>query len=126
MAVFGVDCSCVAAPSDFRERGNVCLNGSAVWRAGAFHGVHDGDLVFIKAYTRQTGLDIKAVGIVRGELSRTGDCIPVEWVWAGERHLEDPDDRDPSRTMVLYEEYNLTVQRDILDLLPSGERQPLA
>ncbi len=123
MAVFGVESLHMVARGGFTGHGTVCLDDPSFWRAGTFHGVHNGDLIFIKAYTPQTGLDVKAVGMVMSDfLSSDGCCIPVDWLWAGERHVSDVDDRDALRAKALYEEYNLAVQREILDLLSPEQR----
>ena len=81
------------------------------------------DVVFIKAFTPQTGLTVKAIGVVtscgitKGNLGR---CVPVQWIWKGEKLIENIDDKCPFRNDIIYEEYNPWVQREIMDLLPGG------
>jgi hypothetical protein len=125
MAVFGMESSCIGAPDGSRHCGTVCLDRAAT-EENTFHGIRNGDFIFIKAYTPQTGLDLKAVGVVRPGLPLAeGHCIPVEWVWAGDKHVSDLDDCCPLRSRTLYEEYNLAVQREVLDLLPTSLRPAL-
>ncbi len=122
MAVFGMDASCIGAPDIARHCGTVCLDPSTP-EEGAFRGIRNGDLIFIKDYTPEAGLDVKALGVVVHDLPvADGHCLRVDWVWTGDRHLGDPDDCSPFRRQVLYEEYNLAVQREVLDLLPGSLR----
>ncbi len=132
MAVFGMEVSCMGAPDEAHHSGSVCLGrGEPGTQAvpATFHTIHNGDLVFIKSYTPQTGLDMKAVGVVLSNVPTDAAgamCIPVRWIWQGDRHLSDPEDHWPLRGDPLYEEHDLLVQRQILDLLPVGLalRQP--
>ncbi len=122
MAVFGMDASCIGAPDMARHCGTVCLD-SPTPQENAFHGIRNGDLIFIKDLAPDGGLDVKAVGlVVHGLPPADGQCILVDWVWTGDKHLGDLDDCSPFRTQVLYEEYNLPVQREVLDLLPPSLR----
>lgn len=132
MAVFGMESSCIGAPDALWQCGTVCMDHASQDDSPPclfiFHGIRSGDLVFIKSYSPQAGLDLKAVGVVRSgsRLERERSvCIPVEWVWQGERHLSDPDDQCYFRGNPIYEEYNLAVQREIMDLLPAAIQLPL-
>ncbi len=125
MAVFGMDSSCIGSPDVRHHCGSVCVDQSPGVSAtlGTFHVIHNGDLIFIKAFTPQTGLDLRAIGVVVSAVPMESEgavCLPVKWVWQGNKHLSDPDDHWPLRGDVVYEEHDLVVQRQILDLLPSG------
>src|SRR5664279_4253216 len=53
------------------------------------------DLVFIKQCSPRSAMHIKAVGIVQSNFPTTVDtevCLPVEWVWQGEKVLENFDE----------------------------------
>ncbi len=122
MAVFGMDFSSIGPPDISRHCGTACLDMAAPEK-NTFRAIRAGDFIFIKAYTQRAGLALKAVGVVlSGRALAEGRCIPVEWVWTGEMHVSDPDDSSPFRSDPLYEEYNLAVQREVLDLLPAALR----
>jgi hypothetical protein len=79
------------------------------------------DIVFIKHGTPELTLHIKAVGVVRSDYSDEHDaevCLPVTWVWQGDKVLENLDERLEHCAEPLYEEHNIVVQREIIDLLP--------
>lgn len=79
------------------------------------------DLVFIKHCTPDSSLHIKAIGVVLSDYpsaSEEGVCLPVEWVWQGEKVLEEFDEVLSLCGDPLYEEHNIVVQREIIDLLP--------
>ena len=85
------------------------------------------DIVFIKHCTPEQSLHIKAVGVVQsGYLteSSSGVCLPVKWVWQGEKVPENIDEALPLCGEALYEEHNISVQREIIDLLPEKYRMP--
>jgi len=85
------------------------------------------DIVFIKHCTPQSSLHIKAVGVVRSDYpteSDLGICLPVEWVWQGEKVLADFDEELPLCGNALYEEHNIMVQREIINLLPEKYQLP--
>ena len=66
-------------------------------------------------------MHIKAIGIVQSNFPTTVDtevCLPVEWVWQGEKVLENFDEVLAQCGAALYEEHNIVVQREIIDLLP--------
>lgn len=79
------------------------------------------DIVFIKHCTPQSSLHIKAVGVVLSDYpteNSPGACLPVEWVWQGEKILENFDEVLSLCGDALYEEHNIMVQREITNLLP--------
>jgi hypothetical protein len=85
------------------------------------------DIVFIKHCTPQLDLHIKAVGIVKSDYPTESDfgvCLPVEWVWQGEKVPENFDEALNLCGEALYEEHNILVQREIIDLLPEKYRLP--
>jgi len=85
------------------------------------------DIVFIKHYTPQDSLHIKAVGIVQSDyLSKrvSGICLPVKWVWQGEKVPGNCDEELSLCGESLYEEHNILIQKEIIDLLPEKYRLP--
>lgn len=87
------------------------------------------DIVFIKRCMPQSSLHIKAVGVVRSDYSTESDlgiCLPVEWVWQGEKALENFDEELSLCGNALYEEHNILVQREIINLLPEKFQLPQA
>ncbi len=79
------------------------------------------DIVFIKRCAPFSSLHIKAVGVVRSDYPNESSpdvCLPVEWVWQGEKVLENFDEILSLCGNALYEEHNILVQREIIDLLP--------
>ena len=83
-----------------------------------------GDIVFIKSFTPQAGLYIKAVGIVTEgkvrKVPKLGAGVPVRWVWDGEVKVGKLDDKWPVRSVTIYEEHHPEVQARVIDLLLSG------
>ena len=85
------------------------------------------DIVFIKHCTPKSSLRIKAIGVVRSVFStesNMGICLPVEWVWRGEKILESFDEELSLCGNALYEEHNILVQREIINLLPKKYQLP--
>lgn len=85
------------------------------------------DVVFIKHCSPQSSLHIKAVGVVKSDfpIEGAGDvCLPVEWVWQGEKVLENVEEILALCGTALYEEHNIMVQREIIDLLPQKYQLP--
>ena len=79
------------------------------------------DVVFIKQCTPQSSLHIKAVGVVLSDYpteSDLGMCLPVEWVWQGEKTLDNFGEILSLCGNALYEEHNVIVQREVINLLP--------
>lgn len=91
--------------------------------------IRNADFVFIKHCTPESSLHIKAVGVVQSDYpieSNPGICLPVEWVWQGEKILENVDEVLSLCGNALYEEHNISVQREIIDLLPEKYQLPQA
>jgi hypothetical protein len=89
--------------------------------------IQNEDIVFIKHCTPQLSLHIKAVGIVQSNYpteSDFGTCLPVKWVWQGEKVPVNTDEVLSLCGEALYEEFNISVQREIIDLLPEKYRLP--
>lgn len=85
------------------------------------------DIVFIKHCTPESSLHIKAVGVVQSDYptdSERGLCLPVKWVWQGEKVLDNLDEVLSLCGDALYEEHNIMVQREIIDLLPAKYQLP--
>lgn len=85
------------------------------------------DIVFIKQCTPQSSMHIKAVGVVQSDFSAAGKgevCLPVDWVWQGEKVLDNLDEVLALCGEPLYEEHNIMVQREIIELLPEKYRLP--
>lgn len=79
------------------------------------------DIVFITHCTPQSGLHIKAIGVVQSDFpveSDAGVCLPVEWVWRGEKVIKKYDETLPFCGNALYEEHDILVQREIINMLP--------
>jgi len=126
-AFFGIDERSTASS---RGHGIVCMDKSDAREAallGTFRRIANEDVVFIKHYTPQTGLTVKAVGIALSGIvteDDTGLCIPVEWVWKGEKFLEQLGEEQTHCIDPLYEEFNILVQREIIDLAPDKLQLP--
>ncbi|HTN93750.1 MAG TPA: hypothetical protein VMJ33_04140 [Gallionella sp.] len=78
------------------------------------------DIVFVKHVT-PNGLNIRAVGVVRSDfpIDRPGRvCMPIEWVWKGNRTLVHFEEGQNLRNDALYEEHDILVQREIINILP--------
>lgn len=114
----------------FIDSGMVCLQHAA---DGNFdlHAIvspiKNEDIVFIESCTPESSLQIKAVGVVRSDFASRSDadvCLPVDWVWQGEKVLENVDEVLALCGCALYEEHNILVQREIIDLLPQRYQLP--
>ncbi len=85
------------------------------------------DIVFIKHCAPQSSLQVKAVGVVLSDYPAGGNpdvCLPVEWVWQGEKVLDDLGEVLSLCGNALYEEHNVLAQREIINLLPEKYRLP--
>jgi hypothetical protein len=85
------------------------------------------DIVFIKHCKPQSSLHIKAIGVVLSDYpteSDLGICLPVDWVWQGEKVLENFGEVLSLCGYALYEEHNILVQREIISLLPEKYQLP--
>jgi len=79
------------------------------------------DIVFIKHCASESGLQIKAIGVVKSDVPFDVDsefCLPVEWLWLGEVVLKNFDENFLLRKSQYYEEHDILVQRAVIDLLP--------
>lgn len=114
----------------FLDKSIVCLPHSPDGKSdlhGIVSAIKNEDLVFIKHCTPQSSLHIKAVGVVQSDFPTENDlgiCLPVEWVWQGEKVLENFDEELSLCGNALYEEHNILVQREIINLLPKKYRLP--
>jgi len=114
----------------FIDKHTVCLPNSAQGKPELHYVVspmRKEDIVFIKHCTSPTDLHIKAIGVVQSGFPTVREpdiCMPVEWVWQGEKVVESVDETMPLCGESLYEEHNIQVQREIIDLLPLKYRLP--
>lgn len=130
MAIFGIGAYYDHDVSnDFLEQSCACV-GWPEQEAPPAHAIlrhlRTGDIIFIKSFTPNDGLTIKAVGIVSEGRVRSfgnlGEGVPVRWVWNGEERIGRLDDKWPVRSVTIYEEYHPVVQSRVMDLL-LGSRQ---
>lgn len=118
---FGID---ERAAQGFIDKRTICLPHTADGKVdlhGIVSPIRSADIVFIKRCTPESSLHIKAVGVVQSDFPTEGGldlCLPVEWVWQGEKVLENLDEVLSLCGDPLYEEHNIMVQREIIDLLP--------
>lgn len=127
MAIFGIGASYDGndMSADFQNRGVACVG----WTEEAAPPAHAllrqlraGDLIFIKSWTPQRGLSVKAVGIVTQAKVRTfskrlGTGVPVRWQWSGEVRIGKLNDKWPVRSVTIYEEQHPEVQAIVIGLL---------
>ena len=131
MAFFGMDGSQVESVSEqasgMDEDCLLCeLNHDAQAHC-LFRQLRAEDVVFIKEFTPQTGLVVRAAGVVKpGSFieGSKGSCVHVKWAWHGEKHTAEPEDTDKAGNAPIYEEFDLAVQREIMDLLPDSGHDP--
>ena len=126
MAFFGMD-QCYVENMTGESGGIVCRTDVSQHIHQLFQQLRSGDVVFIKHFTDQKGLDVLAIGTIapgcRVE-DPTGSHFQVQWLWKGRRHTIDPDDRCPFRAESFYEEFDLAIQRELIDLLPANKCDP--
>lgn len=126
-AFFGID---ELKAQCFIEDGKVCfprMPDGKMDLHGIVSPIKSEDIIFIKHCTPQLSLHIKAVGIVQSDYpseSGLGICLPVKWVWQGEKVLESQDEALSLCGEALYEEHNILVQRAIIDLMPGKLQLP--
>lgn len=126
-AIFGIE-ECNA--QSFIDKGIVCYPHSPDGKLdlhSIVSTIQNEDIVFIKHCTPQSSLHIKAVGVVLSRYptgSDLGICLPVEWVWQGEKVLRNLGEVLPLCGNTLYEEHNILVQREIINLLPKKYQLP--
>lgn len=126
MAFFGMD-QCYVEDMTGESGGIVCRTDASLHVHRLFQQLRSGDVVFIKRFTPRRGLDVLAVGAIapgcRVE-DATGSHLQVQWLWKGSRHTINPDDRWPFRAESFYEEFDLPIQRELIDLLPENKCDP--
>lgn len=124
-AVFGIDAH---DAEELIRREVLCVNKTCEGIAlNTFLSIKAGDIVFIKKFKPQTGLQVKAVGVVLSgyhEETAAEVCVLVEWLWRGEAYIEEFDEECSRCADLFYEEYNITVQRKIIDLMPDKLQLP--
>lgn len=126
-AFFGID---EVNARGFIDHGVLCLHhapGGEFELGSTVAPIRTEDIVFIKHCTPQLVLQIKAVGVVKADFpdrNAADVCIPVDWVWQGEKVLENMDEVLTLCREALYEEHNIMVQREIIDLLPPRYQLP--
>ena len=126
-AVFGVD-ACVVETT--LNHGVVCVDKTYEKERevfNTFRSIRAEDVVFIKSFTPQSGLQIKAAGVALSDYPAEHDaevCIPVKWVWRGKKLIDEFDETCSQRGDLLYEEHNITVQKEIIDLISSKLHLP--
>jgi len=114
----------------FLEKKIVCLPRSPDGKPdlhGIVSPIKNEDIVFIKHCKPQSTLHIKAIGVVLSDYpteSDLGICLPVDWVWRGEKVLENFDEVLLLNGAPLYEEHNILVQKEIINLLPEKYQMP--
>jgi hypothetical protein len=114
----------------FLDKSIVCLPRSPDGKSdlhSIVSAIKNEDIVFIKHCTPQSSLHIKAIGVVLSDYpteSDLGICLPVEWVWQGEKVLENFGEVLSLCGNALYEEHNILVQREIINLLPEKYQLP--
>jgi len=134
MAFFGMNASQVESlPEGFASNTGECLVCEKHDDKQAhclFCHLRAADVVFLKEFTPQNGLVIFAAGVVTpGSLieNEAGTCAHVHWEWRGERHATTvPDEVDDARGNPVYEEFDLGIQREIIDLLPHDKHDPFS
>ena len=126
-AIFGID---ERNAQGFIDKNIVCYPRSPDGKSdlhSIVSAIKNEDIVFIKHCTPQSSLHIKAVGVVLSDYSTESDlgiCLPVEWVWQGEKVLVNFDEVLSLCGNALYEEHNVMVQREIINLLPEKYKSP--
>ena len=114
----------------FLDKSIVCLPRSPDGKSdlhSIVSAIKNEDIVFIKHCAPQSSLHIKAIGVVLSDYpteSDLGICLPVEWVWQGEKVLENFGEILSLCGNALYEEHNILVQREIINLLPEKYQLP--
>lgn len=93
----------------------------------AFQHMNPEDVLFLKSYSEPTGMEVSAMAVVlsghpRNE--RAEFTIPVRWLWEGQKHIDGADENNYHRQDMLYEEFDLKIQRDLIDLVPAIYQTP--
>ena len=127
-AVFGIDAH---NAETFLSRGFVCVDKAsekAEIAMKVFRSIRTEDVIFIKDFSPQAGLTIKAAGIALSSYPaeiNSEVCIPVEWVWRGKKLIDEFDEKCSHCGDLLYEEHNIMVQREIIELIPDKLQLPI-
>jgi hypothetical protein len=128
-AVFGIDAAHAEALFD---NGFLCVDLARGRREGTlstFRSIRAEDVVFIKQFTPQSGLYVSAAGVALSDHSTEIGayvCVPVRWVWRGEKRIEAQDEQLLHGVDACYKEHNITVQREIIELAPHKLQLPQA
>jgi len=118
--IFGIEES---EAQGFIDKSIFCLPQSSFGKPdihGTVAPIKSEDIVFIK-HSIANGLNIKAIGVVRSDApidKADRVCMPVEWVWRGNKTLVDFEEVQTLHNEALYEEHDILVQREIINLLP--------
>ena len=133
MAIFGIGAhysGTTDMSSRFIEQGCACV-GWSEQDAPPAHGIlrhlRTGDILFIKSFSPQVGLTVKAVGVVtdgrvRDFGSDFGHGVDVRWIWSGEDRIGKLEDKWPVRSVTIYEEFHPDVQKRVIQLLLDAVR----
>lgn len=125
MAIYGFGARFDEDVTDqFVQRGIACVGWKPEHAPPAHHllqQVRDGDIVFIKSFTPQSGLTVKAIGIVTDDaiqrLEGLGWAVKVRWLWTGLEQFGKLDDKWPVRSVTLFEEHHPSVRKRLIELL---------
>jgi hypothetical protein len=123
-AFFGIE---ARYASGFLDKGAVCVQMKDADMLSMLSCMRAEDVVFIKDFSAQGGLQVTAAGIVQpGSVCEKGVdlCLPVKWVWKGQKTLEELDENFSASAAPFYEEHNITAQREIIDLAPADLQLP--
>lgn len=105
----------------------VCRQEEALSDHCLFHQIRTEDVVFIKEFSPENGLYIVAVGeVLPGGFVEdgAGGHVAARWLWTGWQHTVEPEDTDTFRRHPIYEEFDIAVQRELIDLLPASGHDP--
>ena len=120
LAIFGVD---ALNAETFLNHGFVCVDKSIEQEllvVNTFRSIKAEDIIFIKDFTPQTGLRVKAAGIALSSYPAEIDSevrIPVKWVWRGVKFIDEFNEKYSRCGDPFYKERSITVRREIIDLM---------
>ena len=126
-SIFGIEES---GEQGFIENNFVCLPHEVNGKIDLHNTVapiRNEDIVFIKHCESKSSLQIKAIGVVKSEVPFDVDsefCLPVEWLWRGEKVIKQFDENFLLRKSQYYEEHDILVQKAVIDLLPEKYKVP--
>lgn len=121
-AIFGFE---ERVAQGFIEKGVICLPHTPDGKLDVHNtvaSIKNEDIVFIK-HTQPSSLQVKAIGVVTSDFPVENDadfCLPVDWVWLGKKEIDHFDEKLLASDQVFYEEHDILVQREILELLPDA------